>query len=80
MADTPEDLQRWVDTLAEKFGIDPSEVPTGMLLNVTRDAAHGVVRPAGPITTYLMGLAVAAGRTPDEAAEVAREAVSEWQR
>ena len=32
---------------------------TRALLDVARDAAHGVARPAAPLTTYLIGLAVA---------------------
>lgn len=47
-------------------------MPTALLLNLTRDVAHGVTRPAGPITTYLVGLAVAGGMDPREAADRTR--------
>ncbi|MGH3781916.1 MAG: DUF6457 domain-containing protein, partial [Pseudonocardiaceae bacterium] len=40
--------------------------PTAMqsrVLDMSRDVAHGVARPAAPLTAYLLGLA--AGRTSD---------------
>lgn len=53
-------LHAWVDELAEVLGLDPSAVDIRVLLDVARDAAHGVARPAAPVTTFLVGLA--AGR------------------
>ena len=38
------------------------------LLDLTRDVAHGVTRIAGPLSTYLLGLAVGAGA--DRAASI----------
>lgn len=75
MSDSPADLDAWVTELAEALGLDPSQVPTGQLLDLTRDAAHGVMRPAGPLTTYLVGLAVAGGMTMDDAAAATRAAI-----
>ena len=43
--------------------LDPSEVPIGTLLELARRAAHGVARPAAPVTTFLLGLAVGSGRS-----------------
>jgi hypothetical protein len=37
------------------------------LLELTRQAAHGVARIAGPLTTYLVGLAVAGGTPASDA-------------
>lgn len=53
-------LDAWVTELAAGLGVDPSAVDTALLLDVARDAAHGVARPAAPLTTFLVGLA--AGR------------------
>lgn len=77
-ADSPAVLDSWVQTLASRLDLDPSSVPTALLLDLTREAAHGVVRPAGPLTTYLLGIAVANGRSPEEAAELTRAAIAEW--
>ncbi|SEB88535.1 hypothetical protein SAMN04489806_2036 [Paramicrobacterium humi] len=79
MPDTPEDLDAWVAELAPALGLDPADVPTGLLLDLTRDAAHGITRPAGPLTTYLVGLAVAKGMTPDAAAATTRELIERRQ-
>jgi len=75
MNESPADLDAWVTELAGALGLDPSRVPTGQLLDLTRDAAHGVTRPAGPLTTYLVGLAVAGGMTMDDAAAATRAAI-----
>ena len=37
------------------------------LLDLTRDVAHGVARIAGPLTCYLVGVAVGRGQTPSDA-------------
>lgn len=78
MSDAPPDLAAWIDRLGAALGQDPTAVPTALLLNLTRDAAHGVTRPAGPLTTYLVGLAVAGGMSPQEAADRTREVIAAW--
>ena len=41
------------------------------MLDLTRDVAHGVARPAAPLTAYLVGVAVGRGLTlPDAAGRV----------
>lgn len=51
-------LTEWTVALARELGIDV-EVDTELLLDVAKDAAHGVARPAAPITTFLVGFAAA---------------------
>ncbi|PFG30570.1 DUF6457 domain-containing protein [Paramicrobacterium agarici] len=75
MADTPEELDTWVAELASELGIDVTEVPTGALLDLTRDVAHGVTRPAGPLTTFLVGMATARGTDIDAAIATAQSLV-----
>lgn len=71
------DLDTWVTRLASELGVDPAAVDTGLLLDVARDAAHAVARPAAPLTTFLVGLAAgvrgATAASVREAAAVARE-------
>ena len=50
-------LDAWVDELATALGVDPTATDVPLLLDVARDAAHGVARPAAPLTTFLVGLA-----------------------
>jgi hypothetical protein len=69
-------LDAWVVELSAALGVDADAVDTTVLLDVARDAAHGVARPAAPLTTFLVGLAAGQrGGSADavrEAAAVAR--------
>jgi hypothetical protein len=57
-------LTEWADQLAAALGIDP-EFDIDAILDLARDAAHQVERPAAPLTTFLVGFA--AGRRGDSA-------------
>lgn len=61
-------LDQWISELAAALGLDPATVDRDLLLDVARDAAHGVARPAAPLTTFLVGLA--AGRNGGTADDV----------
>ncbi len=51
-------LDEWVDDPGgTELGVDPAVVDRTLLLDVARDAAHGVARPAAPLTTFLVGYA-----------------------
>lgn len=70
-------LDAWVVELADALGVDTAAVDRDLLLDVARDAAHGVARPAAPLTTFLVGLA--AGQQGGSAASI-REAAETAQR
>ncbi|MFC4560732.1 DUF6457 domain-containing protein [Nocardiopsis mangrovi] len=46
--------------------LDPSDVK--LILDLAKDAAHSVARPAAPLTAYLLGIAVGRGADPAQAA------------
>jgi hypothetical protein len=50
-------LDQWVAALAAELDVDPDAVDVRLLLDVARDAAHQVDRPAAPLTTFLVGYA-----------------------
>jgi Domain of unknown function (DUF6457) len=50
-------LAAWVAELAAALDVDPSALDNDVILDVARDAAHGVARPAAPLTTFLVGYA-----------------------
>nr|WSY57857.1 molybdenum cofactor guanylyltransferase [Streptomyces sp. NBC_00886] len=67
-------LDEWISAVKDELGID-LDVDTGILLDLARDAAHGVARPAAPLTTFLVGYAAAQGKGgPEAVAEAARKA------
>ncbi|MEU3947435.1 NTP transferase domain-containing protein [Streptomyces sp. NPDC029526] len=69
-------LDEWITAVKDELGID-LDVDTTLLLDLARDAAHGVARPAAPLTTFLVGYAAArAGGDPDTVAEAARRAAA----
>jgi molybdopterin-guanine dinucleotide biosynthesis protein A len=73
-------LDEWITAAKAELGIE-LEVDTTVLLDLARDAAHGVARPAAPLTTFLVGYA--AGRAeggPEAVAAAARKAAALAQR
>lgn len=61
-------MQAWIDAVCAELEIT-AEVDVDALLEVARDAAHNVERPAAPVSTYLLGIAAAAGIDVREAAD-----------
>ena len=55
------DLYAWVARLAAEFGVDPALVDVEAVLDLARETAHGVARPAVPLTGFFVGYAVASG-------------------
>jgi len=65
MADV--NLDEWVTQVAAELGLDGLELDTDAVLDLASVAAHAVVRPAAPLTTFLAGLAAGrAGGSPDD--------------
>ena len=75
-------LDDWTRALADELGID-LDVDTELLLDLAKDAAHAVARPAAPITTFLVGFAAAraGGAAADvrAASAAARLLAARWQ-
>jgi len=70
-------MQTWIDAVCAELNL-PGEVDIDVILDVARVAAHGVERPAAPVTTYLLGAAVAGGMDVTEAATKIQELVATW--
>ena len=68
-------LAEWTDRVVAELRL-PAETGSqeirDLVLDLTRDVAHGVARPAAPLTSFLVGLA--AGRE-GASAEAVRAAV-----
>ena len=66
-------LDDWTTAVVDELGIADlvDDRTRDLVLDMTKDVAHGVARPAAPLTAYLMGLAVGRAGTADEAAAYA---------
>lgn len=75
-------LENWVTALCAELDLDPAVIDVPLVLDIARDAAHGVERPAAPLTTFLVGWAAArAGGSQDDVRAAAVKAVrlaSSW--
>ena len=71
-------LDSWTATVCQEFGIDAAGVDVRRILDLARDVAHQVDRPAAPVTAYLLGLAVGAGTSADDATARVAALASGW--
>jgi hypothetical protein len=72
-------LDRWAEVVCFEFGLSPGSVDTRIILEMARDVAHGVDRPAAPVTAYLLGLAVAQGHPLEASAARVSELAAGWE-
>jgi Domain of unknown function (DUF6457) len=71
-------LESWTETACAELGIDPADADIRAVLDLARDVAHRVARPAAPLTAYLLGIAVGRGETPVDAAGRLRGLAEAW--
>jgi hypothetical protein len=72
-------LAEWTARACQELGIDPTTLDTRAVLDLTRDVAHGVARPAAPLTAFLLGVAVGQGQQADVAIGRLRALTQEWE-
>ena len=70
-------MKTWIDAVCAELNL-PADVNVDVILDVARVAAHSVERPAAPVTTYLLGLAVAGGADASEAAVKIQDLAAKW--
>jgi hypothetical protein len=63
-------LEEWVKAVSDELGLGPIEV--NAVLDLARDVAHGVARPAAPLTCLLVGLAAESSEDLDTVIERVR--------
>lgn len=78
----PEALDEWAAALRERFGLAPDDLPIALILDLARDVANGVARPAAPFSAFAAGLVAGrAGGTPadvEEAVAAITALAGEW--
>ncbi|WP_427016514.1 DUF6457 domain-containing protein [Pseudarthrobacter sp. P1] len=77
MKSQDEVLSDWLHTLVQAFEISDIEIDADAILSLAAVAAHRVVRPAAPLTTFVAGLAagLAAGHGESTADLAIRSAI-----
>jgi Domain of unknown function (DUF6457) len=71
-------LDDWTEALCAELGLDPGDVDQKALLDLARVAAHAVDRPAAPLTTYVLGVAVGRGEPLAETAAKIQQLARGW--
>jgi hypothetical protein len=74
-------LEAWMAAVCADLGLDPGPVDTDTaktVLDLARQVAHGVDRPAAPLTAYLVGVAVGRGRALPDAAGLIGALAAQW--
>ena len=71
-------LDEWAAAVCGELGLDPAALDPRLILDLARDVAHGVARPAAPLTAYLLGVAVGQGRPPADTAARISQLAAQW--
>lgn len=70
-------MNTWADAVQKELGLNVS-IDVDSILDVARVAAHAIERPAAPITTFLLGIAVANGADFVEACDKIAVLAKAW--
>lgn len=70
-------MDKWIEAVKKELGVN-IDIDHGSILDVARDAAHAIERKAAPITTFLLGFAVAAGADAKEATKKIADLAKNW--
>lgn len=72
-------MKEWIDAVRTELDIPVDiDIDIDTILDVARDAAHTIERPAAPVTTYLLGYAAAQGADVTKAAAKIALLASTW--
>ena len=73
-------MDDWTAAVCADLGLDASAADLRAVLDLTRDVAHGVARPAAPLTAYLVGVAVGRGLPVADAVARVSALANGWDR
>jgi hypothetical protein len=71
-------LDDWAAAVVSELDL-PGGADVRLVLDLARDVAHGVERPAAPLTTWLAGMAVARGADPADVAARLSALAASWE-
>lgn len=61
-------LDEFIEAACAELGLSTDDIDTDLVLDLAREVAHNTIRPAAPLSAYLLGLAVGRGGDPVELA------------
>ena len=70
-------MKTWINAVCAELNL-PTDVNVDAILDVAREAAHKVERPAAPVTSFLLGMVVAGGMDVNEAAAKIQVLAATW--
>jgi enoyl-CoA hydratase/carnithine racemase len=71
-------LQSWTEAACADLGVHADDDAIRTVLDLARDVAHQIERPAAPVSAFVLGLAVGGGQSLAEAAERLRTLAEGW--
>jgi len=72
-------LEAWISAACAELGVSQSIVDERAILDLAREVAHQVDRPAAPVTAFLLGVAVGSGQPLGPAADRLLALTERWQ-
>lgn len=69
MSDHQEVLESWCHQLVTALELEGLEVDINEVLGLAGEAAHGIVRPAAPLTTFIVGFAAGCASATGQASD-----------
>lgn len=71
-------MDEWIEHVCTTLGVPRQALDVDAVLDLARDAAHSVERPAAPVTAYLLGyVAGRADQQPDADPDAAARALEQ---
>ena len=71
------ELDEFLRTTCTALGVDRDAVDQELILNLTKEVAHNVVRPAAPLAAFVVGLAAGKAGGDRESVRAAARKVAE---
>ncbi|BAS13969.1 hypothetical protein AHiyo8_22720 [Arthrobacter sp. Hiyo8] len=71
MKSQEETLEEWCRSLLQAYELDDVEIDINEILSLAGVAAHSVVRPAAPLTTFIAGFAAGLAAGSGQATQAA---------
>ncbi len=71
-------LHSWTEAACAELGVQADDDAIRAVLDLARDVAHQIERPAAPVSAFLLGLAVGGGQSLASAAARLRALAEGW--